>query len=647
MARTGRNVVESASAPKVGDVLGGRWRLLREIGHGLVSTVFEAEGAEGHVAVSVLDDELVRERELCSAFVAAGKEAARVGHADSVQVLGEGISDDGYPFVVAELLEGETFAKLMQRRRGRLYPAESLRLVRDALDVVAAAHDNGVIHGELTPSRLLITDGGTIKVLGFGVAALRKRAAAQLGLASVPDTTAYLSPEQAQGNAATKVSDLFALGAVLFSLLTGKSVHDGDTDAERLDSARSLSTRSLSSVAPAAPSSLVALLARAVAPAPAKRFPDARAMRAALDQALMLPELVRLRSLFDATPLSTPRAPASSRSSEPPLSYRRTVPAPPDSVPVPTTGIPTPGAPRATTGSGRYGSVQVQEKSARRAGWRQGLADTMPALTPDTVSEPAQRPAAAPDSLHGLQELFRQLERALEARLAGSADAARETSALLERATALLGDRRTALHWNVTQHGFATASGTVWQPHGELARIPARLFADGVRLLALLPGLELAEVSRLLEILLFDSSTSPSREDDLVTLLWQSELPHVMHHAVVPFANGQAEARFEQNKHETLALVRFDTSFQLEECWQDVRPDVSHSQWRESLLRAIARRVSDDGQTCIGGRSALRVDPAEREATAARLASEDRVSTARFEAVLRSMAGSSQEDTGQ
>ncbi len=641
----GPEQVEAAKASRIDDVLAGKWRLINLVGHGLVGDVFEAEGDGGNrVAVCVLRDELVADATLCADFVRAGREAATVRHVDTVRVLDEGLTDDQHPFVVTELLEGETFAKLVKRRRGRLYPAEALRLVRDALDVIATAHEDGIVHGDLTPDRLFITDGGTIKVLGFGIAALRQRAADLVGLDSIPGTAGFLAPEQAQGGEVGVQTDLFALGAVLFSLLTGASVHEGSTADQQRESARTRAPRSLAALAPTAPLSLTKLLERALAPTPAKRFPDARAMRMAVDQTLMLPALLNLRSLRDATPFPASTPIPDRVSSEPPLSHRRTLPAPPDSVPRPPSSVPArPGG--ASDPPVRQPLVRVAERAALRAA-RRGSADTIPAAQAqalaDIAPESAPRPALARDAANvdGLRGLFAQLERALLARLTHGADhdtTASEVTALAERAGALLTSTRTALYWNVTEEGFAAAGASVWEPIGNLEHLPARLFADGVRLLALLPGLERSELDRLVEILAFDPAAEASREDDFATLLWGAELPHVLHHAVGPFADKPARERFEQEKQQTLALVRFDTRFQLEDCWRAARGDTFPAQWRESLILVLGRRRSEDGRTVVGGRAALRVEPAEREATAARLTSEDRVSAARFETVLRAM----------
>lgn len=636
----GRDVVESPGGSRLGSVLSGGWRLVGHLGQGLVGHVFEAERGDERGAACVLRDELMADPELREDFVAAGMDAGRVRHADQVRVLAHGLTDDSHPFIVSELLEGETFAKLVRRRRGKLYPAEALRLVRDALDVVVAAHDSGIVHGELTPDRLFITDGGAVKVLGFGIASLRRRAAGVLGLPNVPGTLAYLAPEQLDGDAQTPAGDLYSLGAVLFTLLTAESTDAGDKAQH--DKAHGASW--LARFAPAAPPSLLKLVERALASAPDQRFEDARAMRTAVDHVLMLPALLHLKSLRDAAPRPSTPPPTSGVSREPPLSHRNTVPAPPDSVPrARSNSSRRPVARGSSSSSQRHGVVHVAERVALRAGWRGGLADTMPVVDPDWATpapESAQRPARARDEtdVDGLGEFFSQLERALEACARSGIDApdtAREIAQLGERAEELLAGTHTAVYWNVTEKGFNAGGNSVWQPEGGLARVPAQLFADGVRLLALLPGLEHSELARLVEILTYDAAAATTGEDDLVTLLWQAELPHVMHHAVGPFVDEEARASFEQEKRETLALVRFDTSFQLEDCWQDAHGDTSPVQWRESLLLVLGRRRNEDGQTFVGGRAALRVDPAEREATAARLAAEEHVSAARFERVLR------------
>src|SRR5262249_28072444 len=171
-----------------------------------------------------------------------------VGHPGAVRVLDDDVAEDGAAFLVMELLEGETLYARAKRSGGRLPLREVLALARELCDVLAAAHDKGVVHRDIKPENLFLTTDRVLKVLDFGIA---RGGAARQGGASTGDggaqgapvpgatragaalgTPAFMPPEQAVGQSreVDARTDLWSAGATIFSLLSGQLVHDAPTE---------------------------------------------------------------------------------------------------------------------------------------------------------------------------------------------------------------------------------------------------------------------------------------------------------------------------------------------------------------------------------------------------------------------------------
>jgi serine/threonine-protein kinase len=220
----------------------------------------------------------IRER-----FLREGYVANKVDHPGSVSVFDDGMTEDGAPFLVMELLEGESLEEWLQRAGGRLPIADALAVAEQTLDVLAAAHAKGIVHRDIKPGNLFATKDGRIKVLDFGLARLRDPKLQMMPTAGglVLGTSAYMPPEQAQGksNLVDGRSDVYAVGAVLFRAITGRYVHAYDNAQERLIAAMKDRAPSLATVVPHAPASIVALVDRALAFEKESRWPDAATMR--------------------------------------------------------------------------------------------------------------------------------------------------------------------------------------------------------------------------------------------------------------------------------------------------------------------------------------------------------------------------------
>ncbi len=231
-----RRDVQAAS---VGEKV-GPYRLVSYLGHGGMGVVYLAERVDGdferQVAIKCLPDELsdVRHRRH---FDSERRALARLNHPNIAMLLDGGTTAGGTPYLVMEYVEGQAF-DVYCSERGRDLEAK-LRLMMKICDGVHHAHQHLIIHRDLKPSNILVTADGVPKVLDFGVAKLLvdrtspdKRRHEETTLLAV--TPRYCSPEQLQGLAVTTVSDVYALGVILFELLTGRSP-DGGEDRSLLD----------------------------------------------------------------------------------------------------------------------------------------------------------------------------------------------------------------------------------------------------------------------------------------------------------------------------------------------------------------------------------------------------------------------------
>ena len=276
----------------VGQTLAGKWHIDAELGKGGTSTVYAATHRNGlRVAIKVLHRDLTRDKEMRTRFLREGYVANTLQHPGIVRVLDDDVLEDGTAFVVMDLLEGESLAARAERRGGRLPPEDVLPAVDRLLDTLAVAHEARIVHRDIKPDNVFLTTSNEVKVLDFGLARLREAmgryALEATSSGMVLGTLDYMSPEQARGDN-DKIdgrADLWSVGATVFRLLSGRRVHSGKPVNEYLLATATEDPRSLAVVAPELPASLVAVVDRALKLDKNVRWPDARAMRAALREA--------------------------------------------------------------------------------------------------------------------------------------------------------------------------------------------------------------------------------------------------------------------------------------------------------------------------------------------------------------------------
>ena len=276
---------------RLGATVGGKWRLERVLGIGGMAAVNAAvHRNQNKVAIKMLHPEQSLNNVVRQRFLREGYAANSVDHPGAVRVLDDDVTADGAAFLVMELLEGESLEDRRDRHGGRLPAGEVLALVDQILDVLAAAHDKGIVHRDIKPDNLFLTLRGELKVLDFGIAHVREVATPTGGtsVGTFMGTPSYMPPEQARArwDEVDARSDLWALGAVMFVLLSGRMVREADTVPEQLAFAVRDPAPLLSSVAPSVPDRVAEIVDRALAYDKSQRFQDARRMQLAVREAI-------------------------------------------------------------------------------------------------------------------------------------------------------------------------------------------------------------------------------------------------------------------------------------------------------------------------------------------------------------------------
>ncbi len=289
------------AAARLGTVLRGKYHLDRVLGMGGMAIVYAATHRNRkRFAVKVLNKELSFNEDIRNRFLREGYVANSVGHPGSVAVLDDDVADDGAAFLVMELLEGETVEELWERSRQRLPLERVLEIGHQLLDVLAAAHANGIVHRDVKPANVFLTRSGELKVLDFGIARLHDAAAARSHAThsgQLFGTPAFMAPEQAEAKASAidARTDVWAVGAMMFTLASGRLVHESDNPIQCLIKAAHERARSLGVLLPTAPFEIIHLVDRALAFDKTARWPSADAMRDAIVAAsLRLPQQARL-----------------------------------------------------------------------------------------------------------------------------------------------------------------------------------------------------------------------------------------------------------------------------------------------------------------------------------------------------------------
>jgi serine/threonine protein kinase len=255
--------MSAAQHPNAVSVLDGKYALIRELGTGGTGTVYEAENliVGKKIAIKLMSPGAFAEKDSQARFVAEARAAARIAHANVVDIHDLGVSREGVPSIVMELLRGETLEDIIDTR-GALEPAYACELFLQVLAGLSAAHAQGIVHCDLKPANVLVTlprpDRPLVKVLDFGIA--RGVEAAHQVDQVVMGTPMYMAPEQVQGEPVDFRTDIYQACATLFAMLAGADPFEAYTTRDVMKLIAKGRSKDLQELVPELPSELVEVI---------------------------------------------------------------------------------------------------------------------------------------------------------------------------------------------------------------------------------------------------------------------------------------------------------------------------------------------------------------------------------------------------
>ena len=263
-----------------GKTYGGRYEVIEKVGQGGMAEVYRARddllGRE--VAVKVLAERLSTDSSFVERFRREAQAAANLSHPNIVSLYDFGNDEAAY-FIVMELIDGRGLETVISDD-GPLLPERAAEIAADVARALDRAHTAGLVHRDIKPSNIMITSYGQTKVTDFGIArALGDGEQTMTQTGMVIGTASYLSPEQAQGNPVDARSDVYALGCVLYEMLTGRAPFQGDTPLSIAYKHVREDAQTPSSVNPDVPEALDAVTMKALAKNPDNRYQTAREMQ--------------------------------------------------------------------------------------------------------------------------------------------------------------------------------------------------------------------------------------------------------------------------------------------------------------------------------------------------------------------------------
>jgi tRNA A-37 threonylcarbamoyl transferase component Bud32 len=277
--------------PAVGDLISGKYRLVRLIGEGGMGSVFEArhEYLGTNVALKFIHPEITRRPELVARFLQEARLSASIKSLHIARVTDVDQAADGAAYLVMELLEGKSLHQILDES-GRLSQDVALDYTVQILAGLAAAHKAGVVHRDLKPDNVFVLQsphGPVLKLLDFGIAKLKRPDDAEKGGLTRPGmmmgTPEYMAPEQAfSADTVDARADIYSVGTMLYEMLSGQRPTPGNDPQQIAAMVLGRQVPYLRSVAPTVPDTIAQITHRAMAPAPTDRWGSAEQLRDAL-----------------------------------------------------------------------------------------------------------------------------------------------------------------------------------------------------------------------------------------------------------------------------------------------------------------------------------------------------------------------------
>lgn len=264
-------------------ILGQRYQLGRLIGTGGMADVYLAEDQRLHreVAIKILRSDLARDPAFVARFNKESLAVAALNHPGIVAVYDSGQEQTGaglMPYIVMEFVEGETLRTLISRSSGLSFE-RSIEIVSGILEALSYSHKSGIVHRDIKPGNIMITDSGDVKVMDFGIArALSDAGATLTSTWNIVGTAQYLSPEQASGTETDERSDLYSVGCLLYEMLAGRTPFTGETPVAIAYQHVSSPVPAITTLLPSLDPAINEFFAVALAKDPKDRYQNANAM---------------------------------------------------------------------------------------------------------------------------------------------------------------------------------------------------------------------------------------------------------------------------------------------------------------------------------------------------------------------------------
>ena len=280
---------------QTGQIIEGKYRIVRLLGQGGMGSVYEGENTRIHrrVAIKVLHASVATKADIVQRFEREAQAAGRIGSEHIVEVLDLGSMPDGERFMVMEYLDGDSLGERI-KTRGRLSALEAASILRQLLDGLGAAHEAGIVHRDLKPDNvfLLKAKGGQrdfVKLVDFGVSKFSALESdfSMTRTGAVMGTPFYMSPEQARGQKVDHRSDLYAVGVVAYQMITGRVPFNADTFNELLFKIALESPEPAELLAPGLDPNFSAIVMHGMAREAGARFQTAAEFRNAIDAWMM------------------------------------------------------------------------------------------------------------------------------------------------------------------------------------------------------------------------------------------------------------------------------------------------------------------------------------------------------------------------
>ncbi len=557
---------DAGHAARVGSVIKGKWKVDALLGVGGMAAVFAASHRNGQrTALKILHADFAREKTICERFLREAYVSNKVNHSATVQVLDDDVTEQGEPFLIMELLEGETVRDAW-KKCGRTMPAgRVLQICERIVDCLASCHAIKVIHRDLKPANIFITHEGEIKVLDFGVAQMRDATSERTATGTALGTPAYMSPEQAMGlvDQLDGRADLFSTGAMMHALITGHRINNGRTEQEALVMAATKPVPSVARIASHLPIELIKAIDKSLAWDRRNRFQDAREMQAAIlelmkaEGAPALPGKPPPRPHEVVAPPPPPalaqmQAAAASPAQGPPSVMPAVLQPAPGAQPQKRSG-PVAGPPAAHVDLATNGAAAAHPLA--QPSFDPLVGYSPPVLPPQAAPPPAAAPIAAPAApevlesdprVSNLRDLMKHFDRLLPSvRQFGWSHPAtdRALRTCHDAFVEALKINPTLVAWTLRPYSFMTLGHTVWEPTAPFDSIPYNLFACGMRALRISPGIGFDEMREVFMLFLVDPGRDLPPEDDLAAAFWEKALAHVSYDCADAFAEGDAAER--------------------------------------------------------------------------------------------------------